>query len=375
MTAEWTYLVADLLTGVIGAELPLSNVSMTKTLNDAGTFSGTLFLGRTGGFKGDAYALTTPARTAIYALRDGTPFWGGILWASRYDSTNASVDIGGADWWSYFDHRKIVPLLDTTDGPSAVAAMSTTYAATEINQIARNLLTLAQTHTNGNLGMQLDSSATGLLTDMTYDGYSLTGVGDALRALTKLTGGPDIRFDVGNPSDDSNRPSRLMLVGNPRLAQDGDPLVIEYGGNLISYTWPRDGSSMATRGYAVGSGTEQATPVSIHEATSRYVDGWPLLEEETGYDTISDGPTLTSYARADVAAADLPKVVPTLIVNSEMDPKLGQYAPGWESRLLIKDAYFVNGLDTTVRIVQLNVQPADGVEQTALAVNAIEDVA
>lgn len=378
MSHEWTYLVADLLTGTIGAELPLSGVTMTKVLNDSGTFTGNLQLGKPGSFVGDVFGLTTPARTALYALRDGVPWWGGILWTTRYDSTSSTLQIGGADWWSYFDHRKIVPLLGTVDGPSTVAGWSVTYNEDQ-NQIARDLVALAQTHTAGNIGMIVDSSSSGLTQNITYDGYSLNALGDALRALTKLKGGPDIRFDVGSPRDGTNRPARLMLVGDPTLAQDGDPLVIEYGGNMISYMWPRDGSAMATRTYAVGSGTEEATPISVNEDVTKYADGWALLEQELPFDTISDSPTLTASAEAATASASRPLAVPTFVVNGDMDPKLGQYAPGWEFRALISDAYFYDNppnsdaLDTLVRLVSISVSPGDGVEQVTLAVNPIGD--
>jgi hypothetical protein len=368
---EWTYQVADLLTGVIAAELPLANVSITKPINDSGTFGGDLNLAYNTGVD-DPYGLTTPARTAIYAFRDGIPYWGGIIWTRRYNSISKVVNIGAADWWSYFDHRKIVPLLDTIDGASAVASYQVPFTAVDQNAIARALITLAQTHTGGNIGITLDSSLSGVNLTQTYMGYSLTNVADGLRALTKLNGGPDIRFDVGTPQDGTNRPQRRMFIGAPLLGVE-DGLVFEYGGNLISYEWPSDGTRMGVRQYDVGAGSDVSTPICIHEDTAKYGDGWPLLEAETAHDTVTDIPTLLSYTRADQAAASLPVVIPTIVVNSSMDPALGQYAPGDYARVIIQDEFMINGIDTTLRIASINVSPGDTVEQASLVMNPTQD--
>lgn len=374
MTATWTYLLADLRTGTITVEVPLSGVQLSKKLNDAGTFAGTLKLSPT--LNLDAYTVTTPGRTAVYALRDGTPWWGGVLWTRRYDSTQGTVDLGGADWWSYLDHRKVVGLLDTTSGLSTVATTTVAYTATEQNTIAANLVALAQSHTGGNLGITVSTAVSGVTRDRTYYGYALTDVGQALRDLAGVIDGPDMMFDVAG-LDSSGRPNRILRLGTPRLGQQGSPHVWEVGAGVLGLTWPSDAGRMATRAYATGDGSEAGTPIAVVEDTTRYADGWPLLETANSYSGIVTLSTLVDHAAADQSAAQLPVVTPTLTVAPDVPPRLGDYSPGDDCRLIVPAGheFFAPGVDTTMRIVAVAVSVGDQ-EQVQITLNpTLEDVA
>lgn len=379
--ADWTYLLADLRTNTITAEIPLAGAKPGKKLGSSGGLSGSWALSSRW-VGGDPYSLTRPARTALYALRDGRPWWGGIVWTSRYDSRTRQIQLGASDWWSYFDHRKILPLLGTDPAVNVVASLATTYTGVDQNQIARNLLALAQSHTGGSLGVVADGTDSGVLRDRTYTGYELTDVGDALTKLSQLDGGPDIMFDVSPTLDSQGRPVRIMRIGAPTLGQMGSPNVFESGGNILSYTWPSDGTRMTTRAFAVGDGMEIGQLIAVSEDTARYDDGWPLLETDTSYSTVSVASTLQSHADADQAAAKLPVVVPTLVVRGDgrnargevVGPAIGDYAPGDDARVVIQDGFFAVGIDTTMRIVGIDVDPGDGsIEEVTLSMNPLLD--
>lgn len=160
MTAHrWTYLVADLASGTIINELPMSGPSITKKLNDAGTLSGTTLPITDPRMRAlNVYDMTTPCRRCIYALRDDEPWWGGIIWTRSYDSESEVVTVNCSDFWSYFDHRKVLPVL-TVPPPSStyVAGQSTVFNNTDQNDIARALVAQAQAHVGGNIGIALDS--------------------------------------------------------------------------------------------------------------------------------------------------------------------------------------------------------------------------
>lgn len=352
----WTYLAADLRTGVVLEELPLTGVRWGKRLNDAGAMSGRWQLGPAE--HRDAYALTTPTKTALFAVRDSVPQWGGIVWTRAYDSESEAVSIQAGDFWSYFDHRKVVPFLSTFPGDTGfVAKQAVTFTAVEQNEIARQLVTLAQAHTGGDIGIELDTTISGTLRDRTYSGYELTDVGEALRLLANVEGGPDVMFDVGQGT--GGRPRRVLRVGDPMLGQQGSPHVWEVGGNVLTYTWPSDGTRMATRTYGVGDGIEEAALVAFAENFDLYGQGWPLLEAETGYTTVTDPSTLNAHARADLAAATLPVVLPALKVRGDMPPFLGQFGVGDDGRLIIAagDRFHRGGLDARMRVVQMDVEP------------------
>jgi hypothetical protein len=122
----YTYMVHDLLTNAPLGELPLTGVRHGRRLNDAGAFTGTFDLDAKTSTRRrvkDPYDWTMPVTRCVYAYRDERPVWGGIIWTRRYDSSTRKVQIGAADWWSYFDHRRVIPI----DRPSARGACPVTH--------------------------------------------------------------------------------------------------------------------------------------------------------------------------------------------------------------------------------------------------------
>lgn len=380
----YSYLFSDLATNRRLEELPLSDVQFGQTLNKSETFQGTLTLGNPRLNVKNPYDITTPCRRCVYVLRDGVPKWGGIIWTRSYDSTTNQVTIGAADWWSYFSHRKVLPVLalnQRADGqrvapdPTYVANQPTTYFGIDQNQIARNLVTQAQAAAGGNIGIQLDGSLSGIIRQETYNGYDNTWVSDALANLANIIDGPDILFDVG-PTDSAGRPTRLLRLGTPQLGAPGRPWRWELGGNLLSYQWPSDGTRYASRVFAAGNGTEEAALIQVSENRSRYDIGWPLAESETSYSTVSDPDDLQGHADSDQATSTLPVVVPQLVVRGEVWPTYDQIGVGDQGIVSIQDQFFTTKLTTAMRIVSANVSPAETVEKVTLSMNPLlEDVA
>jgi len=256
--AVHTYLVADLATNRILAEVPLTTVRYGKKLGGTGQVSATLNLGDPRVQAEDPADLTTPARRVVYVLRDDVPVWGGLVWTRRYDSANQRISLGCGDFWSYYDHRKVLLKLDPakyTDLGYIAHLDPVDLEEMDQNEIARRLIAGAALHDGGDIGVIPDATMSGVITSRAYFGFQNVSVGDALRKLSQVAGGPDMYFDVG-PLDAAGRPSRRLRLGDPSLGQQGSPHVWEFGGNMVSYTWPSDGTRMATRVFADGSGFE-----------------------------------------------------------------------------------------------------------------------
>lgn len=378
VTPIYTYLVSDLVTNRTLAEAPLSGVRYSKKLGGTGQLSATLVLGDPRVQILDPSDLTTPACRVIYVLRDDIPVWGGLVWTRRYDATAQQITLGCSDFWSYFDHRKVLPLLpeDAYRDPTYVAQRADVgWSDIDQNQLARNLVTLAQTHPGGNIGIDVlrDASVSGIPRSRTYFGYQNVNVGDALRKLAEIDEGPDMMFDVG-PVDINGRPTRLLRLGTPSLGQQGSAHVWEYGGNLLSYTWPSDGTRMATRTFAIGDGTERGMLIAVAEDRSRYQE-WPLLESERGYTSVADPTQLQAHAKSDQRAGRLPVVLPTLSVHGGLPPTTAEISVGDDARVIIKDVFHTAGIDIRMRIVAVEVAVGDdGSESVTLTMNPlIED--
>lgn len=375
---EWTFSIADLQTGVILADLPFDGVKYSTPLNDAGTFGASMLLDDKIAAKHNVRDLTTPGRRCFYAFRDGVPMYGGIVWSATYDSSSQQVGIGGADFWSYFDARKILPVLTGLDPnlTTEIATLVTDYDNLDQNVIARNLVALAQSHTGGDIGIDLDATFSGYFRDRTYYGYDLADVGEALRQLCNLIDGPDIRFIVAADAASPGGVARRMVIGEPSLGQSGSEHVWEYGRNLTGYTWPRNGASMATRAFALGEGMEQGLKVAWSEDAGPYASGWPLMETEASYTTVREDTTLISHAEADQFAARQPIVLPTLQLRPGVAPHLGEYSTGDDARLIVQDRYWGDGvfpgdgLDTSIRIVDTQVSISSGSSEAVTLVCA-----
>jgi hypothetical protein len=387
--ARYAYLVADLRTGVVLDELPLHGVSFSTVLNDAGEFRGQLAIGdRRIGIR-EPQRLTEPGRTALYVARDGVLVWGGVIWTSKYTSTERLLEIGAGGFLSYFDRRRVLP---ATYDPTSddVATLEISYADQDQAEIARDLVRTAQAHPGGDIGVRVDgpgeagSGGSGGLAEsgqaavapayprsLIFHGYELKSVGEALRELAALEDGPDFLFDVAFGQDGS--PVRRLRVGEPHLGQDGAPHFWEYGANLMSYAWPQDGASMAGRVFALGAGSESGQLIEAAADFSRLDAGWPLTETEVSQVHVEDRALLGSIAWATLGAVSGPVVLPELVVRADREPVLGSYQVGDHAQVVVKDDFFPGGTEFRVRILGIEVSPGDdaGEELVTLTVSPV----
>ncbi|GAB3467070.1 hypothetical protein [Actinophytocola sediminis] len=368
----YTYQLADLRSGRILEDFTPTAVRFTKPLNAAGRFDCSWKLGEKT-TRLDPYDLTMPARRVIYAYRDSRPQWGGIIWTRSYDSTSQTVTLGAGEFWTYFDHRKVLPLLPADPDLSTVAGLSVTYDNTDQNEIARQLVALAQTHTGGDIGIRLDDTESFFLRDRTYNGYDLADVGESLRQLCNVIGGPDLVFDIA-PNPAGGPPLRVLRLGTPWLGQQGSAHVWEVGGNVTSYTWPSDGSSMATRAFAVGEGVDLGLPIAVHEDTTKYAQGFPLLEVEHNYGSAEGAATLFGHAEADQQTARMPVVLPKIVVRGDVAPTAADVSRGDDGQLVVPaDPFHRTGFTGPVRVVEIAYAPSVSAERITLTLAPLLD--
>lgn len=326
---RWTYLAADLVTGALIEEIPLGGVRYSRGLNAAGTLTGSFaYTPKTAALLRPA---TTPARTALYALRDGQVMWGGIIWTRRVDHDSKVVDLGCADWWSYYDHRLITTTLDFTD--------------TDQNDIVRAILTAMNTAApvGADLGITASAGLSGRTLDRTFDWFSYTRVADVLRQTAEDEGGPDIRFDtVGSIAAGVHR---QLAIGTPLLGRDAATtgIVIDYGNQgaaLESLVEDEDGSTVESTHYALGPGSEEAKLVGYAtQASLTATYGWPVLEGTTSYsdDTLDSDEAINAKARADLASRVGVRTLPS---GSSRGIEVGTIDPGDSVLLEVTSAWY-----------------------------------
>jgi hypothetical protein len=338
--AQYRYLFADLLTNVILAELPLTNVSFTQQLNTSGTLQGTLLLSGINSANYNVPNATIPARTAIYVDRDGTLIWGGIIWGRSYDSSNQTVSLNAREFESYFERRRITS--------------NTVFSSTDQLTAVQTLVNNAQSATNGNIGLLVGSETSGQLINRTFYGYERKTVFSAIQDLSRATNGFD--FNIYCYYDSNGLPAKVLRLGYPRYGKVYSPTsqtapVFELPGNIISYQWPEDGAIAANTVYAMGAGSNEGKLISTATDGSKISAGWPLLEEAPSYGDISDSTLLGNLASGQVAVVSYPPTTVKVVYPPTLDPILGAYEIGDDARVRITDDRFPTGIDTTYRIV------------------------
>jgi hypothetical protein len=359
MTTTYRYLFADLLTNEIVAELPITGVSFTQQLNQAGAFSAHLLLSGVNTFGYNVDASTQPTRNAIYVDRNGVLVWGGVIWSRSYNSADQILSITAREFESYFEHRLI----------------STTEAFTNADQllIARTLIDNAQALPNGDIGVITNAETSGVLIDRVYYDYEYKNVYSAIQDLSKQDDGFDFNIKVEYDGV-TFEPKKTLVLGFPRTGNVdsgvGDlqtPVFIFPAGNIVEYGYPEDGSIVSNNLYVTGAGSNEGKLRANAQDAASITAGFPLLDVTVSYSDITDQTVLNELALAQVQALATPPPIISVVVPAFVEPQFGTYAIGDDARLIIQDERFPQGLDAVYRIVGLNVLPGeDGPERVTI---------
>ena len=364
--ATYRYLFADLLTNTIIGELPLTGVSFTQQLNQAGTFQGHVLLSALSANEFNVSNATIPAKCALYVDRDGTLVWGGVIWNRSYNSTSQQLSFSAREFESYLERRRITSTVS--------------YNNQDQLSIAQSLVSLAQSVPYGNIGIQIGSETSGVTLSRTYYSYELKTYYQALQDLSRATDGFDFNIQVAY--NGSGQPTKTLVLGYPRIGivystnLTTVPTFEFPAGNVVEYEYPEDGSIAANTVYALGAGSNEGKLIQSVQYTSKFADGWALLEEQANYSDVTDSTYLLSLATGQVTAVSYPPTTIKLTVPANQNPTFGSYSLGDDARLRITDQRFpanttttppTAGLDLVYRIVGLSVQPGEnGPERVTL---------
>lgn len=361
--AEYRYLFADLRTNNVLAELPITGVNFTKTLNASGTLSGHILLSGASAERQNVSDATIPARTALYVDRDGVLVWGGIIWSREYNSNSQSLSITAQTFDSYFNRRRVT--------------QTRVYLNVDQFTIAQALVTQAQSSAGGNIGVIVPNTTSGRLVSRTYYNYEQKTVLAALQDLSKAGAanntlpGFDFSFDVAY--DGSGTPTKQFNLYYPRAgtaystSNPYTPTLQLPSGNILEYNYLEDGSLAANLIWISGGGSNEGKLLNGTSDSSKITAGWPLLEDNYNYGDMISSAQLANLGQGHLAAVSTPPVSLTVVVPPYVAPVLGSYVIGDDFRIMITDERFPTGLDATYRLIALNVTPGEaGPERATL---------
>lgn len=357
MAQGYRVLFSDLLTGVINAEIPVTQVALTRQLNSAGTSTFNVLISDPASAVYNIVNSTQPGRTQVWIDRNGVLVFGGIIWSREYNSDSQHLSITAQEFESYFAHRYIT----TTQ----------VFNNVDVFTIVQTLVNQAQAVTGGNIGVVVPTNLSGVTASKTYYSYELRSVAAAITDLAKANNSFD--WAITYAYDGGGTPVKTLSLGSPRLgtAYSSSNLsapVLEFpSGNIISYTYPEDATLIGDTVYAIGAGSNEGKLIATATSTTQLTAGWPLLETTSNYTDIADSTLLGNLASGQLKAVLNPVVTMKVVLNPSVDPVYGTYNLGDDVRLRIFDDRFPNGIDQTMRIMALSLQAGEaGPERVTL---------
>ncbi len=105
-SVDYRYFVCDLMTNELLAEVPFKGVSYSRSLTEAGRFTGDIAVTEDT-YNLSLYENTLPAKTAVYVVRNGVCVWGGIIWGRTYSLIDKVLSVTAAEFTSYLAHRVV----------------------------------------------------------------------------------------------------------------------------------------------------------------------------------------------------------------------------------------------------------------------------
>jgi hypothetical protein len=365
-----TYLLYDLMTGNLLAEMPFTSVTLSQRLNVPGQFQGSLNFLDTRIRNLMPGQVILPGRTALFVDYLGSLIWGGIIWTKNFArSTAGGVPIAGKEFWSYFVNR--VQAADYTNptwtnfagyaDPMVIAAqvISDAVASTgsALGPTTGFPLTINQNNGIGTPGeywivqsypyTQLQTVDT-IIGDLASMGYNV-GFDYGIDVAYNSLGVPTLALNMSYP-----RRGRIASVSSVTVVTESSS----------DYTYPEDATQMATSIYATGAASGQNAIVSNPGPITA---GWPLLELVNSYTNISVLTTLTEVAQGDLNTQSWPITTPQVTIPMFGDPAPFEYLIGDDIRWIIEpDERFPNGLDYYWRIAGIDWKVADEGQSTAM---------
>jgi hypothetical protein len=363
--ARW--FLADLVTGREILDLPVLDGTWSVQLNGPGQLDCTLNMQDPDIRALGLYNASSPANTVLAVEEHGVLVEAGPLWTRSYDRDNQKLKLSAKGLWSVFDHRLILPpaaattpvnqftIPDPTDNSGVKTkpnpAVGTYYTNQWLGTMAKKLVQQALSWPSGSLPILFPPDEVGIQ-QRTFEGVEFKAVGDALRQLTQVDGGPDIVFQPQLTTDKLGI-QWLMRIGTP-----AQPLLYNDNGNVIFDTSvpesritnlvaDEDATNMASNSWATGGRSGDTVLVSRATETAHLAAGYPLLEVlDSSHSDVVIQATLDTYAQENLNYGSGPVEIWKFSVELDGDPQFSEYTLGDVVSIVIgktSDPYLVPG--------------------------------
>lgn len=355
---NYAYLVTDLRTNSVLAELPFQNVSYNVKLSEAGEFNGSLFVNDETSVY-DLRNTTFPGRVGLYVVRDEEPVWGGIIWKRKYDGNTRKLTITASGFESYLGSR--------------IQLINKTFTNTDQLDMARWLL--ESSGVAESILADVSDRTSPRKRDRTFNGFEFKTTLDELTRLGNLIDGFDWNVEIYKDPESQEIRRLFQFYYTARgVPADQTDLYWEFPGSIRTFTLSEDADAGANMVYAIGAGEGVDQLWASAFVYDQIVAGYPLLEQSRSYKSVVLEPTLQSHAEKDRDRLSSPVTIFEVTVSANDEPQLGSYAIGDWARFRIEDQFVTPMIDQYARITGISVTIDDGtgLERVALTLGGEE---
>lgn len=345
-------IIGDLLTGRRLQTLPDASASWSDTLNSAGEVSASVSMNDPDVQKLGLRGSATPGKAFLAVVDGDAVLQAGPIWRQSYNADSQSLALQAAGMWSYFDHRVLLPVLA---GFAATAPAADTNVTSSLQGVARFLVAQAQSWTGGNVPVNLPAEIAGDNV-RNYLGSDLGIVGERLRQLTEVEGGPDIRF-VPRLSGDRLGVEWDMQIGSPEkplLSSMFEPVfnVGLSGSSVSKLSVSVDGKGVAGQVFATGGRSSDEVLIARATGTDLAAAGFPLLERvDSSRSTITQLSTLEGFAAELVLRGARPVELWSFDHDLQSRPSVTGFSVGDFARVLVHADPYVDRGEYRMRIL------------------------
>lgn len=348
---------------ISGGDVPVADAGWEIGLNGAGKIDAKFRPKSVELKKFDIRSLTATRSQSIGIAYGEQILECGPIWFRDYEDGVLSVEAAGL--WSVFDRRKVLPGANLAGDPQLATKAKKLITGKSLGSIARELVRMSVQDNPfnpayGYLNVVLPADVSGAHT-RTYYGYDLGWMGDRLRELTKVEGGPDIRFRPRFKPSDPTFVEWVMEYGTdakPLLTQNGQDWVWDGtapNSGTIDFGHHQDGSETAAMSWAPGSGQEASMKLAAARNLSAVKAGAPWTEADQASKQTENMTVLQSSANRLQQDRSFPWDSFTISVRADQDPRLGDYLPGdWASVVVPEDHPTLEPGKQRVRIMAIS---------------------
>lgn len=339
------WLIGDLLTGKRIQTLQVLSGAWSEVLNGAGDISCTATLRDPVVARLGLRESAIPGKAFLAAVDGDTVLQAGPIWTHDWDSDSRRLTLTGLGMWSYFDHRVLLPVLA---GRLPSDPTTDTNLISSLQGIARFYVAQAQAWTGGSVPVILPDEVAGT-NERNEAGANLAFVGERLKQLTQVQGGPDIMF---TPRFNTARDGIewVMRIGTPDV-----PLLSSLQEVTFNVGLPEssvsglkvkvDGSRLGSQGFASGGRSSDEVLTTVSTDSTLTDAGFPLMDlVDSAHSTVEIVETLQGYSDELVLRGRRPVQTWSFDHDVSRRPFLGSFNAGDFGRVKVTgDPYIEDG--------------------------------